>query len=89
MGLQNDCKMPCPKESRSQQCPLTICQLSSPYLASDPGVYVTALTELPAGPIVSPVLWVSVDIAESVRDQDAAPPGLLGPLFLRTHSLPI
>jgi hypothetical protein len=87
MGSLNQCNMPCPKESSSQKCPLTICQLSSPYLAADVAAHVPVLRELPAEPIIAPILRTSLGIAESVQQDDGAPPGLTGPLFLRTHSL--
>lgn len=87
MGSLSQCKMPCPKENSSQHCPLTICQLSSPYLAADVSAHAPLLRELAAEPIVSPIPLTSLGIIESVQQDDGAPPGPTRPLFLQTHSL--
>jgi hypothetical protein len=79
--------MPCPNEGSSQHCPATICQLSSPYLTASVNAHAPLLKELPAKLIISPVLTISLGIAEPTQQEDAAPPGLSGPLFIQTHSL--
>jgi hypothetical protein len=86
MGSLEQCKMHCSKESSSHQCPLTVCQLSSPYLASDASAHSPLLMELPAEPITSPILSTSLGSVAPVHQDDGTPPGLSGPLFLRTHS---
>src|SRR5437879_2096220 len=86
MGLFDQCKMPCPKESSTSHCPMTVCQLSSPYLAGDSGLQFPVFQALVAEHIPA-VVWTSAQRAERAEAKDASPPGQGNPLFLRSHSL--
>ena len=81
--------MPCFHQSKSpHQCPLTICEASSPYLTSDVSTSTPLLTELPNEAVSSIVRLISLTgNAELIRRDDLAPPGLSTPLLLQTHSL--
>lgn len=82
--------VPCPREksNQPQQCPLTICEVSSAYLTSDVNANAPLFTELHAETIVPDILFtLSRHDAEPIQRDYGAPPGLSGSLYLRTHSL--
>ena len=87
MGSHDKCNMPSPEQSSSGPCQLTICQLSSPYLASHADENAPVLSDISAEQIVLPGLWTSVEDTQLAGWEDVPPPGAGGPLFLRTHSL--
>ena len=87
---QADMPMPCSKQDDSpQQCPMSICQASSPYLADGLTQNTPVFQELPGEVddlrLALSSLWAAVPDA---RD-DLPPPDTTGGLYLRTHSLRI
>jgi len=84
MGLMSRGDMPC-SQSTPEKCPASICQLSSPYLASHVSAHVPLLHEV--GPLVATPLLTSFQSFEPSWEDEGAPPGRSGSLFLRTHSL--
>lgn len=76
----------CPDQSSKtqEQCPLSICQASSPYLNSQSGADVPVLTEMPAE-LVDPS-DASLQQATLFQLDHEEPPGRGGPLFLLIHS---
>lgn len=88
MLLQDDCSMPCPKDA-SSNCPLTVCELSSPYWASATSVHPSGLKIVPAEHVAVPLLLSSTGTRDLVLLNDSGPPGHLGSIFLNTHSLRI
>src|SRR5258707_8079784 len=78
----------CDRSNSPDQCPLSICQASSPYLASRASTSHAPLLQAPPVDTVLPVvLWTPSASADLVRRDDGAPPVSSGPLFLRFHSL--
>lgn len=81
--------MPCSKPGNPEKCPISICQLSSPYLTTHVAAQLTPLRDL--GPITvdSPhaLRPIAVRSPELNRTDDGAPPGPAAPLFLLTRSL--
>ena len=88
VGSRSHCDMPCPNQTKApEHCPTTICQVSAPYLTSDIGADVPPLNVLAQAVGVSTTLSIALTRVLTVLREDGAPPGLSGPLFLRTHSL--
>ena len=87
MLLQDDCNMPCPKDA-SSNCPLTVCELSSPYLAAA-GIHASVLKIAPAEHVNVPLLLSWTVTRDSILSNDSGPPGHLGSIFLNIHSLRI
>lgn len=89
MGLLSDCSMPGSNESDDapDQCPMSICLASSPYLASHVSANFPQLKELPVEAVISTALLSSSVSAAPYQMADGAPPGLSSPIFLRTRSL--
>lgn len=88
MSFANKGEMPCSDQSNSPaQCPFSICQANSPYLAAHVSVLHPPLVHgLPIELADSTVLWTSSAHAKPMRRDDEPPPAVSGPLFLRTHS---
>ena len=80
--------MPCSNEHQSsQQCPISICQASSPYLVDS----ITA-NALPPQLLLAEVLDSTTISLTSVTRlyepcDDRSPPGVIDPLFLQTGAL--
>jgi hypothetical protein len=87
MGLMSGGDMPCFSPGTPEECPVSICLLSSPYLASHVSTHVPLLQELGPAVVDSLLLLTSSQNFEPTQEDDGAPPGPSGPLFLRTHSL--
>ena len=88
MSFANHDGMPCSDQSNSPvECPFSICQANSPYLASHVSVLHPPFVHgLPIEPAVSTVLWTSSAHAKPMRRDDEPPPTVGDPLFLRIHS---
>ena len=87
MGSMSQQEMPCSDHSDpGGRCPFSICQVSSPYLASYVSVDTPPLQALLVEAVDWAILWPSSANADSIRRDDGAPPGLSGELFLRFHS---
>jgi hypothetical protein len=85
---QADMPMPCSKQDDSpQQCPMSICQASSPYLAAGLAHNVPVFQELSAEVVDVPAALSSSWAAVPDERDDLPPPGAAGGLYLRTHSL--
>jgi hypothetical protein len=87
MGLMNGGDMPCFSPGTPEECPASICLLSSPYLASHVSAHVPPLQELGPAVVDSPLLLTSSQNFGATQEEYGAPPGPSAPLFLRTHSL--
>jgi hypothetical protein len=87
MGSPSQPEMPCSHQDDPPDCPLAICQASSPYLPAHVGVDVPLLELQPAELVDLAILWTSPALLEWIQQADESPPGLGGPLFLRGHSL--
>lgn len=88
MGSPGQSDMPCSKPSNPpSQCPFSICQASSSYLASHVSADTPVLPSLAVEVVNWVTIWTSPAGAKLIRWDDKAPPGSSGPLFLRTHSL--
>ena len=87
MGAHRSCDMPCSNQTKAPtHCPITICQASSSYLASDAGHNLPPLTAL-ANAVVPIVLLPSRGNDAAIRRDDGGPPGFNRPLFLQNRSL--
>ena len=85
IGAMNQREMPCSRPMHPpDQCPLSICQASSPYLASHESASAPVLQEQPTEAFDSIISWTSAVSAEPIQTDVGSPPGSL---FLRTHSL--
>ena len=88
LGSMSQHQMPCSNQSNSDgRCPVSVCQLSSPYLASHVSVDVPRLQELPVEIVDWSILGSAFAYADSLQLDDVAPLGLTGELFLRFRSL--
>ena len=80
--------MPCSDQANpGGRCPVSVCQLSSPYLASHVSVDVAPLQELPIESLDCASLGSAFTNADSLRRDDPAPGGPSGELYLQFHSL--
>jgi len=80
--------MPCPDQSgQSAPCPATVCQASSPYLASHAGAHVPIPQVLPAEVVDTATVCVVCNSSDLIRRYEGKPPGLREPLYLQTHAL--
>jgi hypothetical protein len=80
--------MPCSDQSsQSVPCPPTVCQASSPYLASHASTHVPIPQVLPAEVVDTTTVCIVYSSADLIRRYEGKPPGLSDPLYLRTHSL--
>jgi hypothetical protein len=86
MGSMGQPEMACSDQSNSG-CPVSICQVSSPYLSSHDSAYAPLLQELPVEIVNWAILGSAFSSANSLRRDDVVPPGLTGELFLRFRSL--
>ena len=86
MGMMSDGSMPC-SQGTPEKCPISICLLSSPYVASHVSAHVPLLQELGPAAVESIPLLISFQSVEPSWDDHSGPPGPSDPLFLRTHSL--
>jgi len=86
MGLMSQDDVPY-SQATPEKCPASICLLSSPYLASHVSAHVPPPQELGPAVVDSPLQLTSFQNFEPTQEDDGAPPGPSGPLFLRTHSL--
>jgi hypothetical protein len=88
MGIQTGHDMPCSENhERTPDCPYSICQASSPYLAGQSHADARVLQELPGAIFAPAVDWTSVGKSVTVAHEYNAPPGQSSRLFLNTHSL--
>ena len=87
LGSHDRCPSPCSDNGTPEQCPLIVCQLSAPYLATDAGVHTPTLPEFPFELITSSALGTSMGTGESLQHDAGVPLALHRPLFLQTHSL--
>jgi hypothetical protein len=81
-------EVPCSDcDHTKESCPPSVCQISSPYLASlaTPDVHPPA--ELPAESLDSDFAGLVSAGADDFSLFEGPPPGLRIPLYLRTHSL--
>ena len=84
MGLASHGEMPCStQDNSSQQCPFSVCQANSLYVASRAGSHAPVLVQV----IDSSLAPVHLRSAEPVQPDSGAPPGTSSALFLLTHSL--
>ena len=80
--------MPCPDQSgQSAPCPATVCEASSPYLASHVSTHMPIPQMLPAEVVGMATVRIVCSSADLIRRYERKPPGLSDPLYLRTHSL--
>src|SRR5438105_8917258 len=88
MSAHSHCPMPCPNgDGTSERCPFSVCQASSPYLASDVTVHAPPVHEVPVAVISSVfVPWTTASSIDPIAEDGGPPPGFDGDLFLRTHS---
>ena len=88
MSAHSHCPMPCPNGGTSERCPLSVCQASSPYLASHVTVHPPPVDEVPAAMISSVfVPWITANSTDPIAEDNGPPSGQSGHLFLRIHSL--
>jgi hypothetical protein len=74
------------QSSQSVPCPQTVCQASSPYLASHAS-HVPFPQALPTEAGDATTVCIACNSADLIRRHESKPQGLSGPLYLRTHSL--
>lgn len=80
--------MPCQDQSgQSSPCPATVCQASSPYLASDAGTHERIPQIVSAQVVEAVTVCIVCNSPDLIRRNEGKPPGLGDPLYLRTHSL--
>ena len=80
-------KTPCPKHTNSSdKCPLSICQVSSPYEISHIKAAVPVLIEM-AAEAVDLIIVLSPEAAPVHQQNRGAPPGRDVPVFVQLHSL--
>ncbi|SRR5260370_40518472 len=88
MGSMSRQEMPCSDQRHpGGRCPFSICQVSSPYLASHVRVDAPHLQEGPVETADWAILGSSSANADSIRREDGVPPGLSGELYVQFHSL--
>jgi hypothetical protein len=88
MGSMGQQGMPCSGQTdQAGRCPASICQLSSPYLASHVSVDVPILQEQPVENVDWAILGSAFANADSLRPDDVVAPDLTAELFLRFRSL--
>lgn len=80
--------MPCSDEStQPNQCPLSICLASSPYLESRVSAHAPLPQELSGEVVDLATLRIVYSSADPIRRYAGKSPGFSGLLYLRTHSL--
>src|SRR5437588_12517275 len=85
IAFANQREMPCSNQGNLHSCPFSICQASSSYLAL--GAMLARPIQVPAVLISSNPVLTRLPGMEWIESDDGAPPGVNGPLFLKTHSL--
>lgn len=80
--------MPCSDQSNpSAPCPPTVCEASSPYLASHASAHVPIPQVHPVQFVDAATVCTVCSSANLTRRYEGKPPALSDPLYLRTHAL--